>query len=187
MDVKKPKKHKLTEEELKALLGKTCPGRQWFLMKKAADYNKLALFLKINGVNKIELGKKAYTYEVDLRDETIAGAFILTEKAVGSVRSDGKKIGDDAVGAGASEDPGTRWYIAAAVVAPDYRGHDIGRIMLDKMKKLAGAEGANAVYVDVTEDTPSPDDIDGVTDAASFWESLGFVDWGDGLLVLSLD
>ena len=169
VDQKKPRKHKLTEEELKALLGKTCPGRQWFLMKKTADYNKLALFLKINGVDKIELGQKAYTYEVDLRDETIGGAFILTEKMVGSAAG------------------GSRWYIAAAVVAQDYRGHDIGKIMLNKMKKLAKDEGADAIFVQVTDFMPCPDDIDGAENAKEYWEALGFVDWGDGLLVCTVE
>ncbi|MBQ3282135.1 MAG: GNAT family N-acetyltransferase [Eubacterium sp.] len=224
----KPKKHKLTEEELKALLGKTCMGRQWFLMKKTTDFNKLALFLKINGVDRIELGQKAYTYEVDLKDETIGGAFILTEKPVGSVGADGKRIGDDAAGearsragdaeAGEKNDQnpavaegddatgeagdqnpvgagkvnggsaGSRWYVAAAIVAPDHRGHDIGKIMSDKMKKLAAAEGANEIYVNVSEDTPCPDDMDGVEagDAKAFWEAQGFVDWGGGLLVCAL-
>ncbi len=209
-NMKKPKKHKLTEEELKALLSKTCPGRQWFLMKKTTDFNKLALFLKINGVDRIELGQKAYTYEVDLKDETIGGAFILTEKPVGSVGADGKRIGDDAAGdgmnqsadaagnaagnasrddaaAGEQSKKGTRWYVAATVVAPDYRGHDIGKIMMDKMKKLAAAEGANAIYVNVNEGTPCPDDMEGVTDAASFFEAQGFADWGGGLFVCALD
>ena len=208
---KKPRKHKLTEEELKALLGKTCPGRQWFLMKKTADFNKLALFLKINGVDKIELGQKAYTYEVDLRDETIGGAFILTEKMVGSVGADGKRIGDDAAGNGCSRAAdmeadtdgklegsapdsangsaagGSRWYIAAAVVAQDYRGHDIGKIMLNKMKKLTKDEGADAIFVQVTDFMPCPDDIDGAENAKEYWEALGFVDWGDGLLVCTVE
>lgn len=178
-NIQKPKKHKLTEEELKALLDKTCMKRQWFLMKKTTDYNKLALFLKINGVDQIELGQKAYTYEVDLKDETIGGAFILTEKPVGSIGADGNRIGEGA-------ESGTRWYIAAAIVAPDYRGHDIGKIMFDKMKKLAVAENANAIYVNATEGTPCPDDMDGVEDAASFWKALDFVEWDDGTLVYSL-
>lgn len=209
-NMKKPKKHKLTEEELKALLTKTCPGRQWFLMKKTTDFNKLALFLKINGVDRIELGQKAYTYEVDLKDETIGGAFILTEKPVGSVGADGKRIGDDAAGdgmnqsadaagdaagdasqedaaAGEQSKKDTRWYVAAMVVAPDYRGHDIGKIMMDKMKKLAAAEGANAIYVNINEGTPCPDDMESVTDAASFFEAQGFADWGDELYVCALD
>lgn len=198
MDEKKPRKHKLTEEELKALLGKTCAKRQWFLMKKTTDFNKLALFLKINGVDKIELGRKAYTYEVDLKDETIGGAFILTEKQVGSVGADGKRIGDDALGDGgkragdveaahdSSAEAGSRWYVAAAIVAPDYRGHDIGKIMTDKMKSLAQAEGAAAIYVKVDDGTPIPDDVDGAESAAAFWEKMGFVDWGGGLLVCAL-
>lgn len=169
-EMKKPRKHKLTEEQLKALLGKTCPQRQWFLMKKSPDLNKLALFLKINGVDRIELGQKAYTYEVDMKDETIAGAFILTEKVVGSV------------GAAAE----TRWYVAASIVAPDYRGHNIGKIMSDKMKKLAKDDGANAIYVNVSEDTLLPDDVEGIEDAGKFWEAMGFVDWGSGLYVCSL-
>lgn len=178
-----PRKHKLTEEELKALLGKTCIGKPWFLMKKTTDYNKLALFLKINGVDRIELGKKAFTYEVDLKDETIGGAFILTEKPVGKdvvkVAADGRQES----GTGENE---TRWYVAAAIVAPDYRGHGIGKIMSDKIKKLAAAEGANAIYVDAPESTPCPDDADGVTDAKSFWEAQGYVEWDDGELVYAL-
>ena len=202
-EMKKPRKHKLTEEQLKALLGKTCPHRQWFLMKKSPDLNKLALFLKINGVDRIELGKKAYTYEVDMKDETIAGAFILTEKEVGSVGADGRKVGDDAAGGvssqtadGAAADASkpsagstaaeTRWYVAASIVAPDYRGHNIGKIMSDKMKKLAKDDGANAIYVNVSEDTLLPDDIEGIEDAGAFWEAMGFVDWGSGLYVCSL-
>ncbi len=190
-DIKKPRKHKLTEEQLKALLGKTCPHRQWFLMKKSPDLNKLALFLKINGVDRIELGRKAYTYEVDMKDETIAGAFILTEKEVGSVGADGRKVGDDAAGDASKPSAGgadaeTRWYVAASIVAPDYRGHNIGKIMSDKMKKLAKDDGANAIYVNVSEDTLLPDDIEGVEDAGKFWEAMGFVDWGGGLYVCSL-
>lgn len=198
MNDRKPKKHKLTEEELKALLGRTCATRPWFLMKKTTDFNKLALFLKINGVDKIELGKKAYTYEVDLRDETIGAAFILTEKEVGSIGADGKRIGDDALGNGGKRagdpeadadgnaDGGSRWYIAAAIVAPDYRGHDLGKTMLDKMKKLAQAEKANAIYVKVDEGTPVPDDLDGAEDAEMFWEKMGFVDWGGGLMACAI-
>ena len=147
------KKKKLTEEQLKKLMSATCMGRQWFLMRKAKDYNRLALFLKINGVDSIELGQKAYTYEVDLRDETIGGAFILTEKPDGN--------------------GGTRWYIAAATVAPDYRGHKIGDIMFKKMKKLVREEGADTIYVSVSEDAPAPDDMDGVSDAKSFWKAEG--------------
>lgn len=146
------KKKKLTEEQVKALLNAGCRSKSWFLMKKSQDYNRLALFLKINGVDKIELGEKAYTYEVDLKDETIAGAFILTEKPW---------------------EDGTRWYIAAMTVAPDYRGHKIGSIMFQKIKKLAAAENADAVYVSVPEGELPPDDDKGITDAASFWESQG--------------
>ncbi len=199
----RPVKHKLTEEQLKSLLGRSCPGRQWFLMKKTTDFNKLALFLKINGVDSIELGRKAYTYEVDLKDETIGGAFILTEKEIGSTGRDGKKIGDDAAGRAVSADgaagsahdaggaseggaAGTRWYVAAAIVAPDFRGHGIGKIMSDKMKKLAASEGASAVYVNAAEDTPCPDDTDGAYDAGSFWEEQGFTAWEDDLLVCAL-
>lgn len=189
-DQKKPKKHKLTEEELKALLGSTCHGRQWFLMKKATDYNKLALFLKINGVDSIELGQKAYTYEVDLKDETIAGAFILTEKPVGKdvmkYAADGRtEAGDGEDAAGISES-GTRWYIAAITVAPDYRGHDIGSIMVKKMKTLAKDEGADAVFVKVPEEALPPDDAEDVVDARSFWEKNGFVEWDNGLFVSTL-
>ena len=147
------KKKKLTEEQLKALLSKTCIGKSWFLMRKSKDYNRLALFLKINGIESIELGEKAYTYEVDLRDEAIAGAFILTEKP-------------DADGTG-------KWHIAAMIVAPDYRGHKIGDIMYKKMQKLAKEEGADRIYVTVSQDVPVPDDMDGVTDAKSFWKAEG--------------
>ena len=148
------KKRKLTEEQVKALLNAGCHSKQWFLMKKSQDYNRLALFLKINGVDSIELGQKAYTYEVDLKDETIAGAFILTEK---------------------TWEDSTRWYIAAMTVAPDYRGHKIGDIMLQKIKKLAQAEEAEAVYVCASGEEPAPDDENGVTDAASFWEAHGMI------------
>lgn len=190
-DQPKPRKHKLTEEELKALLGSTCHGRQWFLMKKATDYNKLALFLKINGVDSIELGQKAYTYEVDLKDETIAGAFILTEKPVGKdvmkYAADGRtEAGDGEDAAGISES-GTRWYIAAITVAPDYRGHDIGSIMVKKMKTLAKDDGADAVFVKVPEEALPPDDKEGIESARAFWEAEGFDDFGDGLYVCSLD
>lgn len=147
------KKKKLTEEQLKKLMSATCMGKQWFLMRRSEDYNKLALFLKINGVDSIELGQKAYTYEVDLRDETIAGAFILTEKPDG--------------------EGGTRWYIAAATVAPDYRGHKIGEIMYNKMKKLVKEEGADRIYVSVPEEAPAPDDMDGIDHAKDFWKAEG--------------
>lgn len=146
------KKKKLTEEQVKALLNAGCHKKAWFLMKKSQDYNKLALFLKINGVDKIELGEKAYTYEVDLKDETIAGAFILTEKPF---------------------EDSTRWYIAAMTVAPDHRGHDIGGIMLKKMKSLAEAEGADSIYVVVPDGELPPDDIKSADDAAAYYEALG--------------
>ena len=58
-------------------------------------------------------------------------------------------------------------------VAPDYRGHKIGSIMFQKIKKLAEAEKADAVYVSVPEGELPPDDEKGVTDAASFWKSQG--------------
>ena len=80
----------------------------------------------------------------------------------------------------------TALILAAAIVAPDYRGHGIGKIMSEKIKKLAKAEGANAIYVDVTDGTPCPDDMDGVEDVKSFWEAQGFVDWGGGQLVYAL-
>ena len=124
------KKKKLTEEQVKALLNAQCHGKQWFLMRKSRDYNKLALFLKINGVEKIELGQKAFTYEVDLRDETIGGAFILTEKPW---------------------EDSTRWYVAAMVVAPDYRGHKIGDIMFQKIKKLVKENGGSSIAIDSAE------------------------------------
>lgn len=146
------KKKKLTEEQVKALLNAQCHGKQWFLMRKSRDYNKLALFLKINGVEQIELGDKAYTYEVDLRDETIAGAFIVTEKPW---------------------EDSSRWYIAAMVVAPDYRGHKIGDIMFQKIKKLVKEDGGSEVFVTVSKDSIIPDDMDGVASAKSFWETLG--------------
>lgn len=180
-EVRKPKKHKLTEEELKALLGKTCRGRQWFLMKKSTDYNKLALFLKINGVDTMELGQKAYTYEVDLKDETIAGAFIVTERPVGKdvvkTASDGRTESDDTKG-----ESGTRWYIAAAVVAPDYRGHDIGGIMIKKMKTLVKDEGADTIYVTVPEEALPPDDKDGIESARAYWEAMGFMEYEGDVL-----
>lgn len=147
------KKKKLTEEQLKKLMSATCMGRKWFLMRKAKDYNKLALFLKINGVDKIELGEKAYTYEVDLKDETIAGAFILTEKP--------------------DMEGGKKWHIAACTVAPDYRGHKIGEIMYNKMKKLVKEEGADTIYVSVPHGALPPDDMDGVTYAKDFWKAEG--------------
>ena len=146
------KKKKLTEEQVKALLNAQCHGKQWFLMRKSRDYNKLALFLKINGVEKIELGQKAFTYEVDLRDETIGGAFILTEKPW---------------------EDSTRWYVAAMVVAPDYRGHKIGDIMFQKIKKLVKENGGSEVFVTVSEESVIPDDMEGITSARSFWEALG--------------
>ena len=145
------KKRKLTEEQVKAILNAGC-HKQWFLMKKTQDYNKLALFLKINGVEKIELGDKAYTYEVDLKDETIGGAFIVTEKPW---------------------EDGTRWYIAAMTVAPDYRGEKIGDIMFQKVKKLVAQDGGSEVFVVAAEGEPAPDDMDGVTDAKSFWKAEG--------------
>ena len=145
-------KKKLTEEQVKALLNASCRKKLWFLMKRSEDYNRLALFLKINGVDKIELGQKAYTYEVDLKDETIAGAFIVTEKPWGN---------------------GTRWYIEAMTVAPDYRGHKIGDIMFRKIKKLVSADGGDRVYVLTESGEPAPDDMDGAEDASSFWEAEG--------------
>lgn len=147
------KKRKLTEEQLKKLMSATCMGKQWFLMRKAKDYNRLALFLKINGVDSIELGEKAYTYEVDLRDETIAGAFILTLKPDAS----GEK----------------KWYIAASEVAQDYRGHKIGDIMFQKMKKLVKEEGGDMIYVSVPHGKLPPDDMDGAEYAKDFWRKEG--------------
>lgn len=145
------KKKRLTEEQVKALLNAGC-HKEWFLMKKTQDYNKLALFLKINGVDSIELGNKAYTYEVDLKDETIAGAFIVTEKPWKN---------------------GTRWYIAAMTVAPDYRGHKIGDIMYQKIRKLVQADGGREVFVSVADGVQAPDDMDGVKDAKAFWKVMG--------------
>lgn len=146
------KKKKLTEEQVKALLNAGCHSKAWFLMKKSQDYNRLALFLKINGVDSIELGEKAYTYEVDLKDETIAGAFILTEKPW---------------------EGSTRWYIAAMTVAPDYIGHKIGDIMYQKIKKLVKEDGGSEVFVSVPEGSPAPDDMDGVENAKEFWRAEG--------------
>lgn len=145
------KKKRLTEEQVKALLNAGC-HKEWFLMKKTQDYNKLALFLKINGVDSIELGDKAYTYEVDLKDEAIGGAFIVTEKPWKD---------------------GTRWYIAAMTVAPDYRGHKIGDIMYQKIKKLVQADGGREVFVSVPDGAQAPDDMEGVKDAKSFWKAMG--------------
>lgn len=146
------KKKKLTEEQVKAILNAGCHARSWFLMKKTADYNKLALFLKINGVDAIELGEKAYTYEVDLKDETIAGAFIVTEKPW---------------------EESTRWYIAAMTVAPDYRGHKIGDIMYQKIKKLVKGDGGSEVFVSVPEGALAPDDMEGAATAKEFWKAEG--------------
>ena len=67
-------------------------------------------------------------------------------------------------------------HITAYEVAQDDRGHKIGDIIFQKMKKLVKEEGGDGIYVSVPQGKLPPDDMDdmdGVESAKDFWIKEG--------------
>ena len=162
-------KRKLSKEDIEAMLKKTCMGRNFLVLRRVNDFNDLAAFLKANDVTGVKLGEEELTYEIVNKENVRAGAFILTRRK----------------GAPDGSEEGSTWFIAVMRVAPDFRGQKLGDIMVNKVKNLLSARGINKVYVELEGGTKAPDDMEGVTDAKSFWNKEGFSD--DGMTRMKLE
>lgn len=171
IDMDDKKKKKLSKEDIEAMLKKTCMGRNFLVMRRVDDFNTLAAFLKANEVTNVKLGEEELTYEIVNRDNVRAAAFILTRR---SGQPDGSDVG-------------STWFIAVMRVAPDFRGQKLGNTMMDKIKKLLSARDVDKVYVELDGGSKAPDDMEGVTDALSFWKEQGFKEDGMTRMVLDID